>query len=179
MASLLISDGVLPSATTDLVPPGTGSLAIVVNRCTRSTRKSFMAGKGRLLSGTRLSGLSFSDDNYKLDWCVLFMWVYQLSCLRSYSPHQSESRSCGQTTDLLQSLMELPIGGEYDLGALRWHSPMPPNEPLPSSSPGRYPKNWQLLQVSFLSVILIPHFWPVMYIVTDVILSVFYRQDKD
>lgn len=75
--------------------------------------------------------------------------------------------------------MELPIGGEYDLGALRWHSPIPPNEPLPSSSPGRYPKNWQLLQVSFLSVILIPPLWPVIYIVTDVILSVFYRQDKD
>ena len=100
------------------------------------------------------------------------MGVYQLSCLRSYSPHQSDSRSCGQTTDLLQSLMELPIGGEYDLGALRRHSPTPPNEPLPSSSPGRYPKNWQLLQVSFLSVILIPPRWPVMYIVTDVILSV-------
>ena len=35
------------SATKALVPPGPRSLAIVVNRCAKSTSKSLMAAKGR------------------------------------------------------------------------------------------------------------------------------------
>ena len=55
------------SATMAFAPPGPRSLAIVVDRYTRSSSRFFMAEKGGegWRSGTRLSKLSFSRDNYE------------------------------------------------------------------------------------------------------------------
>ena len=55
------------SATTALEPPGARSLAIVVNRCARSIRKSFMEvqGRGGCVHEQGLPNLAISSDNYE------------------------------------------------------------------------------------------------------------------